>query len=164
MKPHFAEMLFAWGRRLAACGARGCLAYRFALGYVATARGADLAKLSRKDLVFLAPEQPGSEVWTAKGEGKAPDAWWVLAVAFEDRGSAVFCFLVEGEGWAAAAVRAGRPAVEGAGGLPEASTIAALEAALGQGNLVSLRGIGALALGSTADDAGLALTEIGKPS
>ncbi len=159
VKPNFAEMIFAWGRRLAERGAKGSLAYRFALGFACTARGADLAKLSDADLLFFEPTMPGAEAWTVKGAGRAPEAWWIHATAFGDRGSAVFAFLAEGNKWAEAASRAGAPSVRNAGNGPDASVIESLESALGKGNLVSLPGVGALGLGSTADDAGLALLE-----
>lgn len=159
VKRNFADLLFAWGRRLAAEGAVGSLAYRFALGFACTSRGADLARLSDKDLLFLEPTQPGGEVWTAKGRGEAPGSWWIHATVFADRGSAVFTCLAEGAEWTDAARRAGAPSVNGAGAGPDAVVIGAIEAALGKGNLVSLEGLGALGLGSTADDAGLALLE-----
>ena len=158
-KPHFAEMLFAWGRRLSEAGATGGLAYRFALGFVCTARGVDLGALSAKDLLFLEPKEPGGEAWMSRGRGEVPGVWWIHATVFANRGSAIFTGLMEGTVWAEAALRAGAPPASGVGAGPGAAVIGAIEAALGKGNLVSLEGVGALALGSTADDAGLALLE-----
>jgi hypothetical protein len=153
-------MIAAWGRRLAGHGVSGCLAYRFALGFVATGKGADLARLSDKDLLFLEPERPSAESWVAHGAAAAPAAWWVLATVFADRGSAIFAFLAEGEEWARAAAAAGAPAVGGASGDRAGETVAKIEAALGRGNALALEGVGALALGSTADDAGLDLLRL----
>ena len=159
VKRNFADLLFAWGRRFAAEGAVGSLAYRFALGFVCTARGADLARLSDRDLLFLEPTEPGGEAWTTRGGGDSPEAWWIHATVFADRGSSVFSFLVEGPSWSDAAAGAGAPLVRDAGKVPSPAAMAALETALGKGNLVGLPGLGALGLGSTADDAGLALLD-----
>ncbi|MFZ4695618.1 MAG: hypothetical protein ACOYMV_10875, partial [Verrucomicrobiia bacterium] len=90
---------------------------------------------------------------------EVPGAWWIHATVFADRGSAIFTGLMEGTAWAEAALLAGASPVSGAGAGPDAAVIGAIEAALGKGNLVSLDGVGALALGSTADDAALALLE-----
>ncbi len=95
----------------------------------------------------------------AKGRGEVPEPWWIHATVFANRGSAVFTCLMEGFEWAEAARRAGAPSVSGSGAGPDAAVIGAIERALGKGNLISLEGLGALALGSTADDAGLALLE-----
>lgn len=158
-KPNFSEMIFGWGRRLSAAGARGGLAYRFALGFICTARGANLAALSAKDLLFLEPREPAGQAWSVMGKGEVPAAWWIHATVFADRGSSVFSFLAEGASWSEAAARTGAPTVRDADKGESPSTLAALEAALGKGNLVALAGIGALGLGSTADDAGLALLD-----
>lgn len=160
VKRPFLEALAVWGRRLDDAGIRGSLAYRFALGFVISAHGSDLRKLAEGDLLFLEPREPSSNSWTVKGAGEPSVAWWTLATAFADRGSAIFAFLAEEEKWARAALRAGAPRVSRAAEGVSAAAIVEIEAGLGRGNAVALDGIGAMALGSTADDAGLELLRL----
>lgn len=153
VKRPFAEQLFAWGRRLAGAGG-GSLAYRFALGFVCTARGAAWDGLGDPDLLLIETSVPGGEGWVAKGGGPAPATWWIHATTYSDRGSAVFSFLLEAPALVAPARRGGTPVVTGTAHGPSEATLRSLETALGRGNLVALDGVGVLSFGSTADDAG----------
>lgn len=154
VKRPFLETLAVWGRRLDDAGVRGSLAYRFALGFVISAQGSDLRKLAEGDLLFLEPREPSSNSWVARGAGEPSAVWWAFATAFADRGSAIFAFLAEGEAWARAALRAGAPRVSHAAEGMRAATVAEIETGLGRGNALAFDEVGAMTLGSTADDAG----------
>ena len=162
IKRNFDDELFAWGKKLGERGLLssvqdgpgGSLSYRYALGFVITARDADLAKLTRKDLIFVEQWDAAARQLLLRGEGKPPVESFLHAAVYQNRSGAIFAFFATAPKILKMASQSGLPCLAAAPFEDPASLMGSVEEGLGAGNIMVVPNRGALSFGCTAEDAG----------
>jgi len=158
IKQNFADTVFEWGRELDRQGIvsgqeGGSLSYRHGLGFVITARDANLHTLVAIDLVFVERWDFSSGRVTIRGRQEPPPESLLHAVIYQNRGGAIFTVFTRSRAVLKAAGELGLPVTDHPQALDTPALASEVEGKLGRGNMVIVRNEGVLSFGCTVEDA-----------
>ena len=160
IKQNFVDALSEWGKKFDEILSRqkspllhASLSYRHALGFVITARDADVKNLMHADLIFVERWDLLSDRITICGEREPPSESFMHAHVYQNRSTAIFTFFIESPLLAKKARLVKIPSTT-AQPIVTIPSVREVEKKLGLGNIVLIGDQAVLSLGCTADDAG----------
>ncbi len=161
IKRNFADALIAWGATLVGGGwmseRGGSLSHRYALGFVITRKGADLAHLADADLICVERWDFDAEQVIVRGKGEPSPHAFIHALVCQERATAIFTFVADAPKAVERAGKEGWPSTKQSAHASARAMADDVTTILGKGNRVLIRGTGLLTFGCTADDAAAAM-------